>query len=771
MYNLVERSAYPIRDFEKNILDLAENHDVFAICAPTGSGKSTQVPQILWESGYKKIIIVEETRVATNRLAIRTSDEIGTPLGTVVGFKNGYEKAFSDETEILYTTETTELMNEFHSTFRHFEDCIVILDEAQNGSIPSETIMAWFKKKIDEGQRVKLILMSATMEINKISAFFGNIPVLNVPGRLFEIKEFYRRSNDLIPTIVELVKLQRHVLVFAAGKQEIDQIMDDVKKQNLNVNLLRLHGDLPLAEQQQVFNDPIIPTVVVATNIAQTSLTIPYIDAVVDSGMERRMQKIDGLETLAVGVISKSDYIQRCGRAGRTKPGIYVWCNDVSINDLEEYPLPDIYTGSIHQIVLQLASINVDARDINFLHQPPIEKIETAQKTLRMLGAFDENNQITDCGRIMAKLPVSVRYARMIVEGQKRDVLDDMVTIAALAEFGGIKASKAYSGSFSKEVYYKDFSDETKSDMLAELDCFKLVKAAIKLKQKLEDDFSSTLSLDDCLDVASIDVLKKILKLNSIDSSAQKINAANIDPFYGIIERNYFRVLELRCKLSDILLNIYGDVTSSGNRTEIRKACAAGLVEFLYVRESNGWYNNPDDDYKRKLDKNSATFSSKLLLGLPKNISLAYKGNTGNPVLYLIASAIMVDLPMLEDVAPHLIRTEIRNEYIYETNEYLIRSVTLFGDVEIGAAERRLNDINEKRKALATWFAQVTLDDNYYLNYKLEKHICKIIDKNQGCFDSYQEAYNFYFSKLCEFEKNSLPNIKKAKNISFLSIK
>lgn len=713
--NLVERSTYTITAYEEIIIKLLANNDVIAINAPTGSGKSTQVPQYIRKAGYKKIVVTGPTRTAVASLASRTSYEIGSPLGETVGFKTGYDKVFSDETEILYTTEATELMNEFYNRYADFQNCVVILDEIQEWSIPVETLFAWFKKKIKAGLKIKLILMSASMEVDKICEFFGNIPVLNIPGSLYEITEYTRKSEDLVPTVVDLINQNRHVLVFVPGKREIDKVIEKITKLNLNVNLLRLHGDLPLSEQQIVFEEPELPTVVVATNIAQTSLTIPYIDAVVDSGLERRMQNVDGLDTLAIGVISKSDYIQRRGRAGRTKPGIYVWCNDIPINKLAEYPTPDIYTGSIHQIVLHLASIDVDAREIEFFHQPALEKIEAAQKTLRMLGAFDENNHITECGRVMAKLPISVRYARMIVEGHKRDVLSDIVTIAALAEFGGIKAPN---------ISYENFSREMKSDMLAELDCFNTVR--------------------------------------------RKLIDGEHKPFDGINERNYFRVLELRAKLSDILYNIYGDVSSSGDRTEIRKACAAGLVEFLYVRESNGWYSNPDDDFKRKLNLYSATLPSKYLLGLPKNISLAYRGNTGNQILYLISSAVMVDIPLLEDVAPHLIHTEIRNEFKYETNEFLVRTVTLFGNVEISAFERKQNDTTEKREMLADWLAQITFDEEYYLNFDLDKSLSKIIDKNQGKFDSFEDAKTFYSEQLYGFAKNSLPNLKKCKSLSFL---
>lgn len=722
MYELtVEQSSrpiYPISRYLEEILQMLDSDDkpVFLIKAPTGTGKSTQVPQMIWKyrKKYKKIIITVPTRAAAAALAKRTAEELGCNVGELVGFKTGYEKVYSDETQILYTTEATELMNELHNANIEYDECVIILDEIQEWSIPVETLIAWFKKIIDSGVKTKLILMSANVDSVGVSEFFGQIPVLEIPGKLFDITEHDRRSGDFIRSISELVTQGRHVLAFVPGKREIDKTIEDLTKLGLDANLLRLHGDLPLSEQQIVFEEPTKPTVVVATNIAQTSLTIPYIDACVDSGLERRMENVDGLYTLVVGVISKSDYIQRRGRAGRTKPGIYVWCNDTPIIDLDEYPVPDIETGNIDQVILQLGSIGIDARDVTFFHQPAIEKIEASQKTLRMLGAFDEDNKITECGKVMAKLPISVRYARMIVEGQKRDVLSDVVTIAALSEFGGIKATN---------TSYEGFSKEMKSDLLAELDCFNTVKRKI------------------------------------MDGE---------DAFAGIQERNYYRVLELRAKLADILFNIYGDVSSSGNRNEILKACAAGLVEFLYVREANNWYSNPNDAFKRKINLYSATLPNQYMLGLPKNISLNYKGNTGNQILYLLSSASMVTVPILEEVAPHLFHTKNRNEFKYETNEYFTREVRFFGDVEISTSDSKLTDSDAKRNLLADWLASVTIIDELYAKTKLDKPLKKVIDRNYGVFADIEEARQFYYTRLNEFHTNSLPNLRRCKDFAFL---
>lgn len=724
MYELIVQTIkriYPINEFQEAIIKLLESVGVFLIQAPTGSGKSTQVPQIIWnilENGkrkYKRITITGPTRTGVSAVANQVAKEIGCKVGEIVGFKTGYEKVYSDETEILYTTEACELMNELYNSNINYEETVIILDEFQENGIPTEALAAWFKKLIDSGVKLKLILMSASIDTEKVCKFFGNIPMLDVPGKLYEITEYRRKPNEFESSIAELLKQDRNVLAFVPGKREIDNTAEALLKMDLDVNILRLHGDLPLSEQQIVFETPTKPTVVIATNIAQTSITIPYIDAVVDSGLERRMQNIDGLDTLAIGVISRSDYIQRRGRAGRTKPGIYIWCNSTPIEELREYPIPDIETGNIDQIVLQLGSIGIDARTLTFMHQPPLEKIEASQKTLRMLGAFDEDNQITEYGKIMAKLPISVRYSRMLVEAQKRDVLSDVLTIASLMEFGGIK---------NTNVSYEGFSNERKSDCLAELDCFNTVKRKV-----MDGEYA----------------------------------------FDGIQERNYYRVIEHRAKLADILYNIYGDVSSSGDRNEILKSCIAGLVEFLYVRESNNWYSKPNDDFKRKIDIYSATLPNMHMVGLPKNISLAHK--EANPILYLISWANMVTIPMLEEVAPHLFHIETRNEFKYETNEFLTREIRFFGDVEVSSRDYKLSDSSEKRKALAKWLATVTIDDEAFakLKSRLDKTLKKAIDRNYGIFSDVEEATEFYTRKLDEFSTNSLPNLRRCKDFAFLA--
>lgn len=702
----VER-LLPIAPYKEQILESVSQNVVTIIDAETGAGKSSQVPKFLLESGkYSKIIVSVPSRTAASSLASRVAHELGTELGTVVGFQTGYEKNFSSNTRILYRTDGLELMKELHQE-NNLKNGVLIIDELQEWSIEVETLLAWVKNKLDSGWKTKIVLMSASMDARTVSNFFDSSKVISVPGKIYPVEEMERRENEFISSILQLYHSGHNVLVFVPGKKEIENTIRHLERPNLNAVLLPLHGDMPLEEQQLVFKEYNKQVIIVATNVAQTSITIPYIDAVVDSGLERHMEDLEGLEALTTGLISRSDYIQRRGRAGRTKPGIYIWCNDTSISSLREYPIPDIYTGCINQIVLKLASIDINAKDISFFHQPSEQKIIATQKTLRTLGAFDENNKITEIGQMMARLPISVRYSRMIVEGLKLGVLADVITIAAIEEIGGLKQSN---------ISYRAFSSEMKSDLLADLDVF-----------------------------------------NTVKKNSNTNNISN-----GILERNYFRVLELRRKIYDIFEVTYNiEVTSTGDRNNILKACASGLVEFLYTREINSWYKNPSDPSKRKLNIFSCTLPDKFILGLPRNISLKYKGDNGFPTLYLISSATMVNADLLKEIAPHLINELKRKSFDLERNEFLSSKVTCFGEVEIDWQSERISNNQTKREILASWLADKTFNSDFE---KLPRKLDEVLSKNQMQFSSHDEAYTFYLNTLEKMKK--IPTIRKMKSFS-----
>lgn len=653
--NLEIDATLPIFKDRETIVNTVNRNQVTIVTAETGSGKSTQIPLMLLKAGYKKITVAVSSRTAAISLANRVASQAGTELGKLIGYETSYEKLVSAETKVIYTTQGLQLMHELHLN-QGSESRVLIIDECQEWSSQTEALVAWTNERIKKGWKSKVILMSASADTERLSKYF-HAPVIQSDGRTYPVTMHIDDEKFFIDNIVEYVRAGKNVLAFVPGKREIDETISSLTARKLNATMLPMHSDLAMDEQALVYERTSLPKVVVATNVAQTSITIPDIDVVVDTGLERGLVEDEGLTSLILRPISQSDLMQRMGRAGRTKEGVYVYCGENAIHELQEYPTPDIYAEPIDNIVLRLATIDIDPHSLKFFHQPPAKKINSAQKTLRILGALDENNKITELGRVMAMLPVSSQHARMLVEAQKRGVLADVAAIVAIQEFGGLKQPNTPYSAFGIDSGHH-------CALLAELDVFNHVQ--------------------------------------------KQLHSGSTSPFFGVVKRTFYRILELRTKLYDVLTELYGDVESTGNRQEIMMACAAGYVEHLYIRGENNWYSNPNDPHKRKLDFYSLAFPTKYILGLPKNIQLSRKQDGYEETLYLILHGIgFNDVEKLKQLAPHLVE-QLPPEDYYDvtTNEYYRQTITMFGDIKLEEEQVKITNREEQIKTLSDWLAR-----------------------------------------------------------------
>ncbi len=467
-------------------------------------------------------------------------EEVGCRFGGKIGFRTGFERCDSDETQVLFCTDGLQLIREITGT-GHTQ--VLVIDEVHEWNINIETLVAWAKKQLNEGWDVKVVLMSATLEADELAAYYGaNVPVISVPGRLFpvEVREDY--ASSLVSNVEFLVKEGRNVLVFQPGKKEIAQTCEDLE--DCGAVVLPLHGELDPADQKKCFRSYDQPKVVVATNVAQTSITIPDIDAVVDSGVERRIELEDGVEGLYLKPISQADCAQRKGRAGRTKEGIYILCSDCSLENRPAFPKAEIERSRLDQLVLRLASVGIDATEMEFFHQPNKEVLVDAKRALHALGAMTEDGKVTKIGRTMAKMPLSVQFSRMIVEAEKLGVVDDVLTIAAILEIGGIR---------DRSEKWREFTSEQESDLLAELDLW---------------------------------------------NKAHGYKAKEL-PEFGIFKKSYFRAKELRGKLFSGIRGQVRMVGSNGDREKIKRACVAGMVDHLYQEDYNSYRNGDSCDRQK----------------------------------------------------------------------------------------------------------------------------------------------------------------------------
>jgi ATP-dependent RNA helicase DHX8/PRP22 len=465
----------PVFDRREEIVASVDNNQVTIITAETGAGKSTQIPQYLAEHGYRKIIVTQPRILAARNLCHRVRQEYAWRTGhdttDLVGYRTAPERDDSPDNIILYCTDGLQLVRELTGSGTSDKQ-VLVLDEIHEWNENMEVLIAWAKKRCQEDPHFKVVLMSATIEANALAEYFGSALPIAIAGRTFDVEKRY--GNDLVEEIAKQLESRvSNMLVFLPGKAEIEAVAEAVARFAGNVPIIPLHSQLTPEEQQKAFMHYPQGKVVLATNVAQTSITIDDIDVVVDSGLERRAEVRNGVEGLFIEEISQADCLQRAGRAGRTKEGIYILArfNRLTCSPLEDRPaygIPEIMRKHIDRLVLRLASIGIDIENLEFYHAPSRRTIKLAKATLRSLGATADDGKVTEIGQKMERFPVESSYARMLVEAEQCDpVLQaQLASIIAIQEIGGIvKGSPRHSG-------WRRFTHHTRSDLLAQYDVF-----------------------------------------------------------------------------------------------------------------------------------------------------------------------------------------------------------------------------------------------------------------------------------------------------------
>lgn len=589
----------------EEIISAVENFDTVILTAETGSGKSTQVPQMLYENGYD-VIVTQPRRIACISLADRVSEEMGD-LSYVVGYHTAFESNRTEDTKILFCTDGLQMAK----GIRNVDNTILVLDEVHEWNLNIETLVAWIKKFRSEGNKLKVVLMSATIELEDLANFYGEAKCISIPGRNYDVEKIHKGSDYILETIISYIDQGKNILVFMEGKKEIDGIISDLMKEEVDAEILPLHGELPSSEQRLCLNHYDRPKVVVSTNIAQTSVTISDIDVVIDNGKEKRIEVNDGIEGLFVHDISKADCLQRAGRAGRTKNGIYVLCSENSLDEREEYSTPEIQRLVLDKVVLKLMSVGINPLNLEFFHQPSIESLTDSMETLKMLGAI-ENNKVTKLGMRMIKIPVSVRYARMIIEAEKYECTEQLIKAVSIMETGSLIDFRAKKeGIFGGEMKleYSDFVKEDRSDILAE-----------------------------------IGIYNNIIEYKYDNLAKSSINV-----------KTFRRVKEFIAKLED---SIYDEVELTDgipSKIDFVKCIFAGIPDRLF---KNSYYRNDYEDvngrgYKLK-DGSCCTYGYNFVLAIPKTIT--FKNKWGwDDTLDILTMATGIKESEFESIAPDMV--------------------------------------------------------------------------------------------------------------------
>jgi len=447
--------SLPIWDIHGEIADTLAVQNRLVLAAPTGSGKSTQVPQIILDDvlcGGSKVVVLQPRRVAARSLARRVAWERSARLGDEVCYQVRFENHTGPETKIEFITEGV-LLRRLQDDPRLANVGAVLFDEFHERNLMSDLALGLVKKLQRTGRDdLKLVVMSATIETGPIARYLGQADddscrVLASDGRTFPVEICfgqYRNRDPITEQAAETVEQilrdnsPGDILIFMPGMGEIRGTIGSISRRRLPepVELIPLHGDLPPADQDRAFAGSDRRKIVVATNVAETSVTIDGIRHVIDSGLARvaRFDAERGFGTLLIEEISRASADQRAGRAGRTAPGTChrLWTESGHLNR------PGHNRTDLSESVLMLHAVGIgEATQFDWLDKPVANAVAKAESLLRSLGALAKRlangnaGGLTDVGRAMLRLPMHPRLARMIVEGSRRGCVNEAALCAA----------------------------------------------------------------------------------------------------------------------------------------------------------------------------------------------------------------------------------------------------------------------------------------------------------------------------------------------------
>ncbi len=451
------RKSLPIYAYRDDLLEAIRENQILIIEGETGSGKTTQIPQYLYEAGYtkdkKKIGCTQPRRVAAMSVSARVAQEMGVKLGNEVGYSIRFEDYTSERTIVKYMTDGM-LLREFLGEPDLESYSALIIDEAHERTLHTDILFGLVKDIARFRTDLKLLISSATMDCLKFSQFFDNAPIFRIPGRRFPVDIFYTKQPEadylqaVVITIFQIHVTQPggDVLVFLTGQEEIEACMEMISERVRSLGkkigeliVLPIYSNLPSDMQIKIFE----PTpsgarkVVLATNIAETSLTIDGIIYVIDPGFgkQKSYNARTGMESLLVQPISKASANQRAGRAGRVAPGkcFRLYTQTAYNKELEDNTIPEIQRTNLGNVVLLLKSLGInDLVHFDYMDAPPHETLVMALEQLYALGALNHKAELTKLGRRMAEFPVDPMLSKMILASEKYKCSEEILSITAM---------------------------------------------------------------------------------------------------------------------------------------------------------------------------------------------------------------------------------------------------------------------------------------------------------------------------------------------------
>ncbi|SFF08293.1 ATP-dependent RNA helicase HrpA [Nitrosomonas sp. Nm166] len=496
----------PVNARREEIKRAIENHQVVIICGETGSGKTTQIPKICLELKRGVTGLIGHTqprRIAARTVAARIAAELNSAVGQAVGYKIRFTDKISPDTYVKLMTDGILLAETQSDPLLQAYDTLII-DEAHERSLNIDFLLGYIKQLLPKRPDLKLIVTSATIDAQRFSGHFNDAPVIEVTGRLYPVEICYRplladdeEDNDMQRAILhavdELIVLgPGDILVFLPGEREIRETAEALRKHHFNhhsaysgVEILPLFARLSFTEQERVFQSGGTRRIVLATNVAETSLTVPGIHYVIDTGWARvnRYSYRNKVEQLLVEKISRASANQRAGRCGRVAEGVCIRLySEEDYQVRAEFTDPEILRSSLAAVILRMKSLKIgDVESFPFLEPPSPRMIADGYQLLAKLGAVDDSKQLTDIGWRLSKFPIDPKIARMILAAKHENCLREILIIASALSLQDPR-DRPFEQQAAADQAHLRFQDE-RSDFLSYLKLWDFFDELLKHKK------------------------------------------------------------------------------------------------------------------------------------------------------------------------------------------------------------------------------------------------------------------------------------------------
>lgn len=638
--NLLElRKTLPIYHHKDKIISYVQNNQVVVVIGETGSGKSTQIPQFLIPLNKKRIAVTQPRRVAAASLATRVSEEFGCPLGEEIGYQVRFSNVTSHNTKVNYLTDGM-LIRELMLDDKLSKYSTIVIDEAHERTVLTDLTLGFLKQLIVSGRRkdLKIIVMSATLNADLFSKFFDYAPILYVEGRMYPVTKHYLSgsSEDIVDTMVRSIvqinmsEQEGDFLCFLPGQEEIDNCVTILNtlapllpKEAPMIVALPLYAALSPGQQIKIFEKlgPRKRKVILATNIAETSITVSGVKYVIDSGLRKvkvwRHQL--GLSTLLTTPISQASAKQRAGRAGRESEGkvFRLYSEKLFLNKLPKQQEAEIVRNDIILPVLTLKKMGVeDLLNWTWLEHPGKEAILGALHTLHFLGALNETGKITSLGYKMAVLPLPPSLSAVLISAFDNGVLQDVIDIVSCLSVENLILNVTGNGDLRDEInykrrqycplgtrlgdlialkeyfnYYKELSD---SSHTAELKAwckelffsYKGFKNVMRVRKQITDYMLSTITQDDSISQSE--------KENQLKKLRNQLSSGDD---HEIIEEDDFKLLSKALDIPAILKSFvkgFALNTAIGMPDRSFRTCSTG--QLISIHPSSNLFGKANID-------------------------------------------------------------------------------------------------------------------------------------------------------------------------------